>query len=331
MKFEIDNEIKEGLNKNIYLLFGDEKYLVNLYKKKLIKTLIPNDDDLDIELTVFDNDKVLAVNIIDAVEMVSFFGGKRIVLVNQSNLFYKGRMTESDILTDYIKNSDNDYIIIFIENNVDKRGKLYKACQKIGSCYEFTSLKTDDVAKFIVDEAKKNYSQISLSDAKYLALNLYNDLENVVSEVEKLSSYKPNDTINKNDIDLLASKNLEVRVFELVDKIGRKDAKDALDIFNNMLLVKESPIMVLTMIGRTFKTLLLCKTLIENGYTQDEITRKTKLHPFVVKKNIVITRNFKKIELYNGLFEVLEADEQIKSGKIKDTIAVENIILKYAK
>ncbi len=331
MKFEIDNEIKDGLNKKIYLLFGEEKYLINKYKSKIIETLIPNKEDLETDLTIFDSDKVSANSIIDASEMFSFTGGQRTILVKESNFFYKGKTNEAEIFADFLKSSDDEYTIIFIESNVDKRSKLYKAVQKYGYSQEFTNLKSDDVANFIINETKKNDSNISLEDAKYLALNLYNDLENVVSEVEKLSSYKFNDTITIEDIDLLASKNLEVRVFELVDKLGQKKAKDAIEIFNNMILVKESPIMVLTMIGRTFKTLLLCKTLLEKGISQDEIARKTKLHPFVVKKNTAITRNFKKTELYNGMFDVLDADEKIKTGQLKDTIAVENIILKYAK
>ncbi len=330
MKFSIDEEIKNGLNKNIYLLFGDENYLLNNYKKKIIKTLIPNESDIDTELTVFNNDKVSALNIIEACSIISFTGGRRIVLVNKSNFFSKGNATDIENMLEFINSDIDDYIVIFVENNVDKRSKLYKAVAKKGFSEEYNSLKIDDLAKFIVSQTKKAKSEISIDDAKYLALNVYNDLDNIVSEVNKLSSYKINDVITREDIDLICSKNLEVRVFELVDKIGQKDSKSAINIFNNMMLVKESPLMILTMIGRTFKTLLLCKTLLESGCSESEITSKTKLHPFVVKKNIAITRNFKKIELYNGLFEVLEADEKIKTGKMKDTICVSNIILKYA-
>ncbi len=330
MKFLIDDEIKNGIAKNVYLLFGDENYLINTYKNKLIKTLLPNKEDQDTELTVFEGDKTTAISIIDTAEMISFTGGKRIILINNSSFFYKGKTTDADMLNDFIKETTEGYIIIFAEQNVDKRSKLYKSVQKLGFTEEYASLKTDDIASFITNKVKKNNCSISSNDAKYFALNIYNDLENIISEVDKLCSYKPNDTITKEDIDLLCSKDLEVRVFELVDKIGQKNAKEAIDIFNNMLLVKESPLMVLTMIGRTFKTLLLCKTMLDSGASQDEIARKTKLHPFVVKKNMQTSRNFKKIELYNALFEVLEADEKIKTGQIKDTIIVENIIIKYA-
>ncbi len=330
MKYAIDDELKNGLNKNIYLLFGDERYLLKQYLDKIINTLVPNKSDADTELTVFDGDKISVINIIDACEMISFTGGKRVVIVKYSNLLYKAKAEQSDMLTKFINDSVDDFTLIFIESDVDKRSKVYKAIAKKGFAEEFTNLKNDDLAKFIVMKARECGSDISNEDAKYLSINIYNDLDNVVSEVEKLCSYKINDKITRADIDLLCSKNLEVRVFELVDKIGQKDAKEAINIFNNMLLVKESPLMVLTMIGRTFKTLLLIKTMIDSRATQDEIIAKTKLHPYVVKKNIAITRNFKKLELYQGVFEVLEADEKIKTGKLKDTVAVENIIFKYA-
>ncbi len=331
MKFQIEDEIKSGVNKSIYLLYGDENYLMNKFKNELISVLIPNKEDMDTELTMFEGEKTTALSIIDTAQMISFTGGRRIILVSNSNLFYRGKQLDTDMLTEFVNEDEEGFVIIFVEKNVDKRSKLYKAVSKVGFCEEYASLKTDDIANFIVEQVSKNGSKISGSDAKYFALNLYNDLENVVTEVEKVCSYKINGTVTKEDIDLLASKDLEVRVFELVDKIGQKDAKGAIEIFNNMLLVKESPLMVLTMVGRTFKTLLLCKTLLESGTSQDEIAKKTKLHPFVVKKNLATTRNFKKIELYNALFEVLEADEKIKTGLIKDTVVVENIIIKYAK
>ncbi len=330
MKFQIDEEFKKGITKSIYLLHGEEIYLMNLYKDKLIKSLIPNKDDIDTELTIFNGAKTSALNVIDTAEMISFTGGKRIILVTNSNFFYKGKANDSDMLNNFFKETTNGYVIIFLENNVDKRSKLYKTVQKFGFCEEYSTLKTDDVANFIIKRVSKNNCTISSTNAKYFAININNDLENVISEVNKVCSYKIKGELSKSDIDLLCSKDLEVRVFELVDKIGQKNVKEAIEIFNNMLLVKESPLMVLTMIGRTFKTLLLCKTMQEKGATQDEISKKIKLHPYVVKKNMQTSRNFKKLELYNALFEVLEVDEKIKTGQIKDYIAVENIIIKYA-
>lgn len=325
MELKIDIEIKNDINKKVYLLFGDENYLVKKYKNKIIDKLMPRS-----ELLIYDGEKTSASNIIDACEVISFNGEKRIVLVTDSNLLYKGKSHDIDMLTSFINDDFSDYVIIFVESKVDKRSKLYKSINKNGFVQEFNLLKNIDISKFIINEVKKLGSNISNDNARYLSIILHNNLENVLSEVEKLCSYKINDTITKSDIDLICSKSLEIRVFELVDKIGQKNAKIAIQIFNNMILTKESPLMILTMIGKSFKTILLCKTLLENGYLENEIVAKTKLHSFVVKKNIAIAKNFRKKQLYDALFEVLDADEKIKTGQIKDTIAVENIILKYS-
>lgn len=329
MAYKIDSELKDGLKKKAYLLFGEEYFLVNSYKEKIINLLLKNQDVYDSEVTIFEGEKTSALKIIDSLEMISFMGTIRIVLCIDTGFFYKGNIKETDILTDYLKEGSDDFIIIFIEKNVDKRNKLYKVVQKIGFTEEFLPLKPDEMSKFILERVKSSGSFISDSDARYIAFNSYNEIENVLSEVDKLTSYKLNDTITKDDIDLLLTKNLEVRVFELVEKIGLKDAKSSISIFNNMILNKESPIMILTMIGRQFKILMMCKTLFEKGLSQDDIAKKTKLHPFVVKKNMSQIKNFKKITLYNALLDVVETDEKIKTGQMKDTIAVETIILKY--
>lgn len=329
MAYKIDSELKNGLPENAYLLFGEEYFLVNSYKEKIINTLLKNPDVYDSEVTIFEGEKTSALKIIDSLEMISFMGTIRIVLCIDTGFFYKGNIKETDILTDYLKDSPDDFKIIFIEKSVDKRNKLYKAVQKIGFTEEFLPLKPDEMSKFILERVKSSGSSISESDARYISFNSYNQMENVLTEIDKLTSYKLNDTITKEDIDLLLTKNLEVRVFELVEKIGLKDSKSSISIFNNMILNKESPIMILTMIGRQFKILMMCKTLFEKGLSQDDIAKKTKLHPYVVKKNISQIKNFKKITLYNALLDVVETDEKIKTGQIKDTIAVETIILKY--
>lgn len=326
---KIDDDIKNGLTKNVYLLFGEEYFLVDKYKNQIIKTLIPNKEDYDMNITTFDGDKTEALKVIETTQMMSFTGHRRVIICIDTGLFYKGRSDESEIMTDFLKNSDDDYLILFIEKNVDKRSKLYKIVQKNGIAEEFNELKPDEMVKFIIENVEKNSCSISLSDARYLAFNAYNKIENVLNEVNKLTAYKLNDVITKDDIDLLVSKNLEVRIFELVENIGKKNAKMCIDIFNNMLLVKESPIMILTMIGRQFKILLLCKTLVDEGHSSDFIAKKTKLHPYVVKKTLTSINNFKKITLYNALIDVVDTDEKIKTGKIKDTIGVETIILKY--
>lgn len=329
MNFKIDSEIKNGFNKKVYLLFGEEEYLVTKYKNLIIQNLIPNKEDIDSVLTKFDGDKTEALYVIEATQMMSFFGGTRVVLCVDTGFFRTGKANESDIMNEFLKKDEDDFIIIFIEKDVDKRSKLYKTVQKVGFAEEFTTLKTDDMIKFVVKTVNDRGLKISNNNASYLVFNSLNKMENILTEIDKLTSYKLSGEITKEDIDTLLSKSLEVRIFELVEKIGQKDSKGSIEIFNNMILVKESPIMILTMIGRQFKILLLCKTLLENGLSAEQIAVKTKLHPFAVKKTLTATKNFKKLTLYNALFDCVETDEKIKTGKIKDTIGVETIILKY--
>ena len=43
----IDEDIKSGQFKNVYLLYGDEAYLKKQYKDKLVKVLVPEGDTMN--------------------------------------------------------------------------------------------------------------------------------------------------------------------------------------------------------------------------------------------------------------------------------------------
>ena len=87
----IDEDIKSGQFKKIYLLYGDEAYLKNQYKDKLKKALVQPDDTMN--FTKYEGKGIEVREMIDLCETMPFFADHRVVLVENSG-FFKNKCDE---------------------------------------------------------------------------------------------------------------------------------------------------------------------------------------------------------------------------------------------
>jgi len=318
-------DLKEKRLNKCYVLFGKETYLRDKYEKLIVQEFDHVDKDMNI--SIFNTD-IDINNLIDAVETLPFFAEKRLVVVKDSKLFKQGKKNDSERLADYIENVPSSTCLVFIEDEVDKRGRLYKAIGKSGSCVEFNSLSEAQLIQWVNRELKKYKVLIDEQTAMFFLHYVGEGMDNIFSELEKLASYKnEGEIVTKADIEEMCVKSLEIRIFELVAAIGERNTKTAVSLYKNMIAVKESPIMILTMIGRQFRLMLQCKVMESEGVAK--IAGVTGQKEFVVKKTIAQSKNFTRQRLKKALETCLEADVAIKTGKVKDEVAVELIIVEY--
>ena len=122
------------------------------------------------------------------------------------------------------------------------------------------------------------------------------------------------------------------KVFEMVDAIASHKQRVALDLYYDLLTLKEPPMRILALIGRQFNLLLQVKELRKKGYSAQVISEKTGLHGFVVGKYAKQAERFKTRELREALEACVEADEGVKTGKMNDVMSQElNLTSDYVK
>lgn len=326
---KITDDIKNKNFQKIYLLFGEENYLKNKIFNSLKKALISETAEI-MNLDIFNEKKPETKKISDACETLPFMNDLRVVIVKDSELFVQGSKDESEKMAEYIKNVPPTTVLIFVEEKVDKRGKLYKEVSKLGHCAEFKQLSEKELLNEVRKIAKEKKLVMKDSVILYFIRSVNNGMEAIIAEIEKLSNYILEGEVSEKDIDDICTKSLEVKIFDMVDAIGNKKAKIALDIYNNMVLMKESPIMILAMISRQFRIIFQSKYLAEKGMYKSDIAKKINQREFVVSECLKQSKNFKKKTLLQALDDCLECDINIKTGKIQDKLGVEMIILKYS-
>ncbi len=325
----INDDIKNRNFKRVYLFFGDENYLKKKYADDIKKAVIPAGSET-MNLDVFQEKKIEWLKISAACETVPFMNDFRLIIVKDSELFVQGNKENSEKLAEYVKNIPDSLVLIFLEDKVDKRGKLYKSVSANGTSVECKVPSEKEMMTWVGKIAEEKGLKIKSGVISYFIRNINTGMEAAFAEIEKLSAYIGKGVVSEKDIDDICIKSLEVRIFNMVDAIGNKKTQTALDIYNNMILMKESPLMILAMIARQFRLILQSKYLSEKGVYKADIAKKINQREFVVAQCLAQSKNFKKKVLLQALEDCLECDINIKTGKINDKLGVEMIIIKYS-
>ena len=321
----INEDIKTGQFKQAYLLYGEEAYLKKQYKDKLTKAMLPESDTVN--YAYYEGKGTNPAELIDLAETMPFFADRRLIVVENSG-FFKNATPE---LADYIKNMPETACFIFVESEVDKRGKMYKAVKDKGRAVEMGRQDEKTLLYWLAGMVKKEGKQIKESTARYLVAKTGTDMENLEKEMEKLFSYTLGQTeITVQDVDEICTTQVTNKIFDMVEAVAAKQQKQALDYYYDLLALKEPPMRILYLLARQFKLLMEVKELSGRGYDKPQIAKTAGLHPFVAGKYIKQCRSFSKEELRSIMEEAANTEEMVKTGRLNDRMSVELFIVKYS-
>ncbi len=319
----IAEDIKSGQFSHIYLLYGEEAYLRRQYCDKL-KAALSNEGDT-MNCTIYSGKDININEVIDMAGTMPFFAERRVIVINNSGWF---KNTNEQALG-LIKNLPDTTYIIFVEEEVDKRGKLYKAVASNGYAAACEVQDETTLKKWIMGILKKENKQITSDALNLLLEKTGTNMENIRRELEKLICYKYFDEgITASDVETLCSSQIQNKIFDMVEAVARKDQKEALDLYYDLIALKEAPIKILSLITRQFNMLLQVKEMKNKGYSEANIASQTGLNAYYLKKKYIPqASSFELAQLKGALKRCVEADESVKTGKMSDIMSVELIIV----
>lgn len=321
----LNEDLKTGQFKQIYLLYGEESYLKKQYKDKLTKAMIPEGDTMN--YAYYEGKGINVKEVIDLSETMPFFGERRLIVIENSG-FFKNASPE---LAEYMKDIPETTNFIFVESEIDKRGKLYKAVKDRGRVVELSKQDEHTLLRWILGNIKKEGKNTTESTVRYLLSKCGTDMENLQKEMEKLFCYTlEKDVIEIADIEEICTTQITNQIFEMVTAVAEKKQKKALDLYYDLLALKEPPMRILYLLSRQFRLLMEVKGLAENGYGKKDIAATAGLHPYVAGKYIEQAKAFRMKELRGILEESVEIEERVKTGLLGDVLGVELFIVKYS-
>lgn len=321
----IDEDIKSGSFQSVYLLYGEESYLKRQYGQKLRQTLVKSDDTMN--ASYYEGKNVNPGEMIDLAETLPFFAERRLIFVENSGVF----KASCEELADYMKHIAKTTCFVFVEDEVDKRSKMYKAVRNAGRVVEFPRQGQEILTRWILSRLKRENKKITQPVLQLFLEKTGDDMEYIDRELEKLFCYTlEREVISEEDVEAVCVGQTTGKIFEMVDKIAEKKQKQALELYYDLLALKEPPMRILFLIARQFQILLQVKDLKRQGYDNKFIASKAKIPEFAVRKNAAQAGRFKTDQLKEAVADCVQTEEDVKTGILNDRMAVELLIVRYS-
>ena len=318
--------IKEQKYQNLYLFYGKEKYLVAQTRDKLKEALIPSGDTMN--YSYFEGKKTDIPEILELIQTMPFFNDYRLLVLDQTEL---GKKSNDDFLN-ALKEMPETTILLIIEDDVDKRSKIYKYINKEGCAVSFETPKEKDLVLWVAQMLKKEQKKMTQKDIQLFLYKTGQDMFTIKNELEKLISYtKGREVIGAEDLEALTTAQTTNQIFVMLEAIAKKQRDTVLKLYYDLIELKESPFGILALLVRQCNQLLPTQSLLKAGKSQGEMAKELKVPPFVAGKLKQQVRLFKREELYEMIKKCAATDEGIKTGKITDRIGVELLLVEFSK
>ena len=333
----LEKELKNEKLQSLYLLFGEELFLLESILKK-IKNLFGETVKGINYITIYENN---CNTLIADIETPSFGYEKKLIIARNTGLFKKeGKRKNAELAslkekinTYLIKNKElikDSVVLVFVEEEADTKQELYTTIDKLGIVCKFDYQKPMQIEKRIKAICNGYKVQIDDSTLRYFIECCGTSMQDLINEIRKLIEYAgEGGKIQKEDIDRLAIKKLESVIFDLTDTLGKKDIAKALQVLKNLIYAKEPLQKILITLYNHFKKLYFVKMALR---CQKDIVTSLNLKPnqtFLVNKYKTQANFFQERELKSILQDLRNLDADYKLGLIDLQVGLETILCKY--
>lgn len=311
----LQNDIKNKSLNGIYVFTGNEDYLKILYKNRMIKSLELEENSIN--LTVF-KDSIDYDMLFTLISTLPFGVDKKLIILENTGILSTEEVSK-------IMNAPEFCIILIIENMVDKRTKGYKIISKIAKIYEFNSGDEKNKIALINSILKKANKKMDMNAYKYIIDNSNDDLYSIESNINKVIDYVDGNMIELYHVEKVIPVKLSDKIFDMIRAITIKDAKNAVDIYKDLMLKKESPFKIIKLIYREYSILIriVDATSIDNKV----LAKNIGIHEFALRKYKEVLRILDKKSIMRHLDKCVELENDIKSGKVGEKLGLEKFIL----
>ena len=324
---------------SIYLLYGEETYLLEARLKRIKKEF----GEMVKGINYIQIDENNVQELIADIETPAFGYEKKLIIARNTGLFKKEKKTAkgpelasinlSNKIAEYINENSsliNEAVeLVFVEEEAEKNN-LYKAIEKNGEVKEFPLLKLPELIQNIQKICAAYKVKIDNGTAKYFIENCGTSMQDLINEVRKLIEYVgANGTITTKEVDLLCIKQIDSVIFDLTDNLGKKDIQKAMEVLKNLIYEKEPIQKILITLYNHFKKLYIVK--IAEEYRKDLAT-SMKLKPnqlFLTTKYRNQARYFSKEVIENIMEAFIDLDANCKVGLIDIDIGLEAVLCRY--
>lgn len=317
----INADIKSQSFRPVYLLYGEEAFLRRTYKNRLREAMVGDDT---MNYTYYEGRDFTVPELSSVAETMPFFAPRRLIVIENSGMFKR----EAEKLLNLMEELPETTHLLFVEEEVDKRGKLYKRVSTKGCVMECRRQNAGELKRWAARGFSSQGKKITEGTLELFLTKTGDNMENIRREMDKLTGYTGNrEAITTEDVETITATQLQNRIFDMVDAVASGKQTAALALYMDLLSLKEPPMRILFLMARHFHTLLQVKELREQGADKNTIAAKCKVPPFAVNRHMGQASRFTAEQLARYVELAVDMEDAVKKGNMKDSMAVELLIV----
>ncbi len=281
-------DIESNKTAPIYLLSGEETYLVDQIVEKLSEGVLDADAQEYGLFTYYGKDTT-APDLISACHQTSFFSPQIMVVLKEAQ-----DLKQFDKLTSYFSepNPNCTLVVAFKNKKVDSRTKAFKTAAKNGEVFTSRRLYDNEVRAWLKNFVAENGLIINPPELELLLTYIGNDLHKLANEIEKLKiNLNSGETIQAEDIEKYTGISKEYNVYAITKAITERDSTDLYRMLKHFSAnSKAAPLMVVL----TTLTNYYVQLLQYHGHknkSDRELAGVLKINPYFVKDYHIAARN----------------------------------------
>lgn len=291
----------------------------------------------DPERTVLDGPAPDIEEIIAAAGTISFFGGRRLVLLP---LLCPAKYSESDLqeLKSALEDAENAVFILtsVVEEKYGKLAlkagnkKLIEACEKLGYCAQISKPDRNTLRKMARNWAKESGAAFAAGAENTLVERCGEDqflLENEVAKLAALSGYG---TITSEMVEQLGTVTLDADTFDMVRLVTAGRAGQALKKLEALLALQNDPIQIAGAITGNYIDLYRVAVAKRSRRESADLAADFGYRGYRLQKLEEGARRFHRDQLEQSLRILQKLDLDLKRSKLEAPLLLQKAICELA-
>ena len=328
---KLKKDIAAGDIGRLYVFHGEETYLRDHYLGQMRKKLLPAGME-EFNLHTLNGREFDVRTLEQLVDCLPMMSGRTLIQVNDYDL-YKGG--DKDALAALLSDLPEYVCLVFvydlIEYKADARTKLAGVLKKYGSVVAFNRQEQGDLVDWIARRFRALDKDIGTEEAKYLIFLCGDLMTTLISEIGKIGAYAPHHRITREDIDAVATPQLDAVVFQMTDAIAQGNFDRAAAVLSDLFHMQEAPIKLLSVLGRQLRQLYTARLAIEErksaGYLMELWGRRS---AWPAEKLMQSARRFSLPWCRNAVLRCAQCDLAMKSTGADGQELMTSLLLELA-
>lgn len=331
---ELKKQISSGEFANAYFIYGDENYLKQHYVNQLKKKLVSPEFE-GFNYHVYEEKNASMDEILSSAEALPMMAEYTCVLVHDYPL---DKMTDGDkkLLKEFMGDLPESCVLIFWMDNVavDPKASKWKTIigyfTKSGHSVNLARRDSRSLCRLLIDGSKKRGCSMTSGVAEYLLSEVGTDMQTLLNELEKLCSYAGENEITREMVDKVAVKSLSAKVFDMSKALVRRDYEKAYGILNNLIALREEPILILAAISTAYVDMYRVKCAKISGAQASDVAKHFNYRGREFRLSNA-SRDCDKLtmeQLRASVTVLAQADIMLKSSSVDGRLVLEEAMVK---